>query len=66
MIHYISHQNTPFHIESMEQESWKQPLAEMQENVAYIRPKVVRPFPGTYARGSNVLQAALFYTLFNI
>jgi hypothetical protein len=40
---------------------WKQPLAEMQGKAAYIRPKVVRPFPGHYASGSYVHLAALFF-----
>jgi hypothetical protein len=42
--------------------SWKQLLAEMQENTAYIRPKVVRPFPGPCISGSYVHQAAFFLT----
>jgi hypothetical protein len=44
--------------------SWKQPLAEMQGNVAYIRPKVVRPFLGLRASGSYVHRAALFSPIF--
>jgi hypothetical protein len=32
--------------------SWKQSLAELQGNAAYIRSKVVKPFPGPYASGS--------------
>jgi hypothetical protein len=40
--------------------SWKQPLAEMQGKVVYIRPKVVGPFPGPCASGSNMHRAALF------
>jgi hypothetical protein len=36
--------------------SWKQPLAEMQGKVAYIRPKVVGP----YASGNYMHQAALY------
>jgi hypothetical protein len=31
-------------------QSWKQPLVEMQGNAAYIRPKVVGPFPGQELR----------------
>jgi hypothetical protein len=41
--------------------SWKQPLVEMQGNVAYIRPKMVGPLPGPCASGSYVHQAALFF-----
>jgi hypothetical protein len=33
----------------------------MQGNVAYIRSKVVGPFPGPCASGSYVHQTALFY-----
>jgi hypothetical protein len=43
--------------------SRKQPLAEMQGKVAYIRPKVVGPFPGSYASWSYVHRAALFYDI---
>jgi hypothetical protein len=39
-------------------ESWKQPLAEMQRMAAYIRPKVVGPFPEPYVSGSYVHRAA--------
>jgi hypothetical protein len=37
---------------------WKQPLAEMQGNAVYIRPKVVGPFSGPYASGSYVHRTA--------
>jgi hypothetical protein len=40
--------------------SWKQPLAEMQGKAAYMRPKVVTPFPGPGASGSYVYWATLF------
>jgi hypothetical protein len=40
--------------------SWKQPLAEMQGNVVYIKPKVVRPFPKPSASRSYMHQAAFF------
>jgi hypothetical protein len=40
--------------------SWKQPLAEMQGKAAYIRPKVVGPFPELCASGSYIHRAALF------
>jgi hypothetical protein len=33
----------------------------MQGNVAYIRPKVVRPFLGPYASGSYMHRVVLFY-----
>jgi hypothetical protein len=41
--------------------SWKHPLAEMQENAAYIRPKVVGPFPGPCVSGSYVHRVAPFF-----
>jgi hypothetical protein len=41
---------------------WKQPLAEMQGKIAYIRSKVVRPLPGLCTSGSYVHWAALFLT----
>jgi hypothetical protein len=37
----------------------KQPLAEMQEKAAYIKPNVVGPFPRPCASGSYVHRAAL-------
>jgi hypothetical protein len=40
---------------------WNQPLAEMQEKTAYIRPKVIEPFPRPYTSGSYMHRAALFY-----
>jgi hypothetical protein len=40
--------------------SWKQSLAEMQRNIAYIRPKVAIPFPRTCSNRSYVHQADLF------
>jgi hypothetical protein len=40
--------------------SWKQPLAEMQGKTAYIRPKVVGPFPRPCASGSYMHRAVLF------
>jgi hypothetical protein len=43
--------------------SWKQSLAEMQGKTAYIRPKVVGPFPEPYASWSCVPQAALLSSL---
>jgi hypothetical protein len=43
--------------------SWKQPLAEMQEKTAYIRPKVVGPFPGPCASGSYVHRATLYWMI---
>jgi hypothetical protein len=43
--------------------TWKQPLAEMLGKAAYIRPKVVGPFPGPCASGSYVHRAALFIDL---
>jgi hypothetical protein len=41
--------------------SRKQPIAEMQRKTAYIKPKVVGPYPGPGASGSYVHRAALFY-----
>jgi hypothetical protein len=38
----------------------------MQEKTAYIRPKVVVSFPGPYASGSYVHQAALFFSLLSV
>jgi hypothetical protein len=38
----------------------KQPLAEMQGKAAYIRPKVVGPFPKFCASRSYMHQAALY------
>jgi hypothetical protein len=43
--------------------SWKQPLAEIQGNAAYIRPKVVGSFPGPCTSESYMHQAAPFYRL---
>jgi hypothetical protein len=40
---------------------WKQPLAEMQGKAAYIRPEVVKPFPGHCASGSYVHRASLSF-----
>jgi hypothetical protein len=39
--------------------SWKQSLVEMQRKVAYIRHKVVGPFPKPCTSGSYVHRAAL-------
>jgi hypothetical protein len=49
-------------MEKIEQgfKSWKQPLAEMQGKAAYIRPKVVGPFPGLCTSRSYVHRAALY------
>jgi hypothetical protein len=45
----------------------KQPLAEMQDKAAYIRPKVVRSFSRLYASRSYMHQAApLFYFIFEL
>jgi hypothetical protein len=39
----------------------------MQGKVAYIRPKAVRPFPGTYASRSYMHQVALYcYKLYSL
>jgi hypothetical protein len=43
--------------------SWKQPLAEMQGKTTYMRPKVVRPFPGPCASGSYVHRATFLFFL---
>jgi hypothetical protein len=43
-----------------EVKSLKRPLAEMQGNAAYIRPKLVGPYPEPCASGSYVYRAALF------
>jgi hypothetical protein len=43
--------------------SWKQPLAEMQRKAAYIRPKVVEPFPRPCTSWSYVHRAALFIAI---
>jgi hypothetical protein len=40
--------------------SGKQPLAEMQGKPAYIRPKVIVPFPVPSASRSYMHRAALF------
>jgi hypothetical protein len=44
--------------------SWKQPLAEMQRKAAYIRHKVVGPFPRPCVSRSYVHWAALFIILY--
>jgi hypothetical protein len=43
--------------------SWKQPLAEMQGNVSYIRYKVVRRFLGHWASGSYIFMICIFLLL---
>jgi hypothetical protein len=42
------------------QKSWKQSLGEMQGKAAYIRLKVVGPFPDLCASGSYVHRVAFF------
>jgi hypothetical protein len=40
---------------------WKQPLAEMQAKVMYIKLKVIEPFRRPYASRNYVHQVALCY-----
>jgi hypothetical protein len=39
---------------------WKQPLAEMQGKAAFVRPKVVGPFPGPCVLGCPFISSSLY------